>query len=202
MGASMIEQRRHQRIRFGEPPAVSIGFAGQLCEGGIENLSMSGIMLRSSLVLEIGRSVGCEFSLFGSPRMDVAVTVVSRIGDLYGARFQVGLINQVLIEDAIRQALESGKASVLTVHELAGRKVMRIAGGLNASLRNDFMHALTRVGVDEIDLAGVAQVEQAGLALCLVATERHGAVIGSQSDCFAGAWKLALALPGSVAQVA
>jgi len=73
---------------------------------------------------------------------------------------------------------------------------MRVVGGLNGSLRNDFMHALTRVGVDEIDLADVSKVDQAGLALCLVAINRHDARIGAQSECFAGAWKLALAVPG------
>ena len=130
--------------------------------------------------------------------MDVSVTVVSRLGDLYGARFQAGLINQVVIEDAIRGALASGKASILSVHEVGGRKIMRIAGGLNGALRNDFMHALTRVGIDEIDLAGVTLVEQAGLALCVVATERHGASIGEQSACFAEDWKIAQVRPGSV----
>lgn len=192
----MLEQRRHQRIRFGVQPRVKVGFGGKIGEGCIENLSMSGLMMHCDIPLEIGQSAGCEFSLFGSPVMDVSVTVVSRLGDLYGARFQAGLINQVVIEDAIRGALASGKASILSVHEVGGRKVMRIAGGLNGSLRNDFMHALTRVGIDEIDLAGVTQVEQAGLALCVVATERHGAVLGEQSVCFAEAWKFALTLPG------
>lgn len=193
----MIEQRKHQRIRFGAPPVVRIGAAGQLTDGMLENLSLSGLMLRSTQVLEIGHCVGCEFSLFGSPLIDMQVSVVSRVGDLFGVRFQPGLINEILIDDAIRTALASGKASILSVHELSGRKVMRIAGGLNGALRNDFMHALTRVGVDEIDVAAVTAVEQAGLALCLVATDRHDAIIGAQSECFAAAWKSALALPGS-----
>jgi hypothetical protein len=195
----MLEQRRHQRIRFGAPPVVRIGAAGQLVEGVLENLSLSGLMLRSSSPLGIGCAIGCEFSLFGSPLIDMQVTVVSRVGDLFGVRFQPGLINEVLIDDSIKAALASGKASILSVHELSGRKVMRIAGGLNGALRNDFMHAVTRVGVDEIDLADVTVVEQAGLALCLVAIERHGAIIGSQSECFAYALKAAMALPGSPA---
>lgn len=194
----MQEQRRHQRIRFGVPPEAKIGYAGLTGQAAIENLSMSGMMLRTALKLEIGRTVGCEFSLFGAPWIDMPVTVVSRVGDLYGTRYQSGLINQVLIEDAINDALAAGRASVLSVHELAGRKVMRILGGLNGSLRNDFMYALTRVGVDEIDVAGVTAVEQAGLALCLVATQRHNAIIGSRSECFAGAWDLALAMPGKL----
>lgn len=194
----MLEQRRHQRIRFGAPPSVRIGYGGVIGEGGIENLSVSGLMVRTNLSLEIGHTAGCEFSLFGSPMIDVPAAVVSRVGDLFGARFQSGPINQVLIDDAISAALAGGQASILAVRELAGRKVMRISGGLNGSLRNDFMHAMTRVGVDEIDLESVTAVDQSGLALCLVATGRYGVAIGAQSECFAGAWKLALAIPGAM----
>lgn len=193
----MLDQRRHQRIRFASPPKVKIGYGGALGEGGIENLSLSGIMVRTPIVLEVGHSAGCEFSLFGSPVIDVPVTVVSRIGDVFGGRFQTGPINQILIEDAINAALIKGQASILSVNELGGRKIMRVTGGLNGSLRNDFMHALTRVGVDEINLEAVTSVDQGGLALCLVAINRHGVEIGAQSECFADEWKQALAVPGA-----
>ena len=193
----MQDQRRHQRIRFGVPPTVKIGFGGAVGEGLIENLSLSGLMLRSAMTLEIGRLAGCEFSIFSSPLIDVPVTIVSKVGDLYGGRFQTGPINQIVIEDAIDAALATGEASILSVHELNGRKVMRISGGLNGALRNDFMHALTRVGVNEIDMSGVTALDQPGLALCLVATSRHGVEIGEQSECFAAAWKTALAKPGA-----
>ncbi len=193
----MQDQRRHQRIRFGQPPVVKIGFGGMLGEGLIENLSLSGLMIRSSMRLEVGRLAGCEFALFGSPLIDVPVTIVSLVGDLYGGRFQAGPINQIVIDDAINAALAKGDASILSVHELSGRKVMRISGGLNGALRNDFMHALTRVGVNEIDLSGVTAIDQPGLALCLVATSRHGVEIGEQSESFASAWKNALARPGT-----
>lgn len=189
----MLDQRRHQRIRFGEPPEIEIGYGGVIGKGEIENLSLSGIMLRTGMALEIGRTAGCEFSIFGSPVIDVPAVVVSRVGDLFGARFQVGPINQILIEDALNSALAVGHASILSVHELGGRKVMRITGGLNGSLRNDIMHALTRVGVKELDVEGVTAVDQSGLALCLVATTRHGVEIGAQSECFADAWRQACA---------
>ena len=193
----MQDQRRHQRIRFGVPPSVKIGFGGMTGIGLIENLSLSGLMFRSTMPLEIGRLAGCEFSIFNSLLIDVPITIVSRVGDLYGGRFQTGPINQIVIEDAIDAALAKGAASILSVHELNGRKVMRISGGLNGTLRNDFMHALTRVGVNEIDMSGVTALDQPGLALCLVATSRHGVEIGEQSECFAAAWKTALARPGS-----
>jgi hypothetical protein len=119
------------------------------------------------------------------------------VGNLYGGRFQTGPINQIVIEDAISAALEKGDASILSVREMDGRKVLRISGGLNGGLRNDFMHALTRVGVSLLDVSAVSALDQAGLALCLVATSRYGVEIGEQSNCFADAWKAALARPGA-----
>lgn len=194
----MLDQRRHQRIRFCAPPTIKIGYGGAIDEGVIENLSLSGLMLRTDMELDIGRTAGCEFSLFGSPVIDLPAVVVSRVGNLFGARFQTGPINQILIEDAINAALAVGQASIFSMHELGGRKVMRVIGGLNGTLRNDFMHALTRVGVNEIDVEAVTAVDQGGLALCLVATGRHGVEIGAQSACFSSAWNSALAAPGQI----
>ncbi len=197
----MLEQRRHQRIRFGLLPTVKIGFGGAVGQGLIENLSLSGLMVRTDMPLEISRNVGCEFKLFGSPLIDVPAGVVSRVGNLFGMRFQPGPINQVVIDDAIGAALAAGHASILAVRESGGRKIMRITGGLTGSLRSDFMHALTRVGVDELDVEGVTLVDQAGLALCVVATTRHRVTVGDQSQCFAEAWERALAVPGNFSKI-
>lgn len=184
----MQERRRHQRVRFGTSPVILIGFEGASGSGLIENISSSGLMLRSALSLQIGRQAGCEFSLCGSPLIDLPVTVVSRVGDLFGVRFQCGPVNQVAIDEAVVSALARGEASVLGVHEIEGRKVLRVMGGLNGGLRNDFMHAVTRVGVDEIDVSAVTAVDPAGLALCVVATGRHSVKLGGQSACFVAAW--------------
>lgn len=192
----MQEKRRHQRIRFGQPPPISIGHGGAIGSGSIENLSLSGLMLRSDMNLEVGHGIGCEFSIFGSPLIDQPAVVVSRIGDLYGVRFEAGPINRVLLDDAIVLALARGHASVLTVHESGGRKVMRVAGGLNGTLRNDFVYSLTRVGIDEIDVSAVTAVDAAGIDLCLLAEGRYGARVGRQSECFAKRWKEALARHG------
>lgn len=194
----MLEQRRYQRIRFGTPPIIKIGTKGAIGEGQIENLSLMGLMARSDLPLEIGRTIGCEFSVVGSQLISVPATVVSRVGALFGMRFLSGPVNLILIEDALNAALQGGQGSVLSLHELSGRKVMRISGGLLGTLRSDFMHALTRVGVDEMDLSGVTSVEEAGLGLCMVATSRYGVTISAQSHCFAEAWKLAQAIPNAI----
>ena len=159
-------------------------------------------MLRTSLELRIGRRFGCEFSLFGSPLIDVSAVAVSRVGDIFGARFDSGPISQIVLDDAIEIAIAHGHASILTTHEIGGRRIMRIIGGLTGALRNDFMHALTRVGVNEIDASAVTAVDQAGIALCLTAQSRHGVEMGSQSECFAVRWQEAATLPGRPGVVA
>lgn len=184
----MQDKRRHQRIRFSSPPSIVVGFEGSSGAGSIENVSLSGLMLRSDLALEVGRRVGCEFSLFGSARIDLTAVVVNRLGNLYGVRFDPGPISQILISDAMAEALAEGHASSLSMHEVGGNKVMRIAGGLSGALQNDVTYSLTRVGVDEMDLSGVTAVDAAGLDLCLLAQGRYGVRIGRRSECFAKAW--------------
>jgi len=184
----MHEQRRHQRIRFGIQPPIKIGFAGESKTGTLENLSLSGLMVRTVLPLEVGKTFGCEFSVFGSTRIDVAAVTVSRIGDLFGARFQSGPISELLIKDAIDGALASGRASVVNMHQVEGRKVLRVAGGLNATLANDFDYSLNKIGIDELDLSGVTKVDLDGIGLCRLAVQAFGVTIGTLSDCFAEAW--------------
>ncbi|MGE5385317.1 MAG: PilZ domain-containing protein [Betaproteobacteria bacterium] len=185
----MSEQRRHQRIRFGKSPTIKIGYDGELGGGTVENLSLSGFMVRTAVPLEVGKNFGCEFSVFGSSKIDVAAVTVSRLGDLYGARFQAGPISEVLIKDAIANAVASGQASTVNVHTENGRKIMRIAGGLTGSLYNDFYYSLTKMGIDELDLSAVTYVDEEGIRLCSKAVARYGATIGAQSECFAVAWQ-------------
>jgi len=179
----MKEQRRHQRIRFSKLPLMRIGQFGFAGKGQLENLSLVGMMLRTELPLKVGKAFGCEFAVFDSPLIDLSAFVVSRIGDLYGARFQAGPISEWLIQEAIDNALSLGKASVLSINDLQGRKVMRIAGGLNAGLRNDFMHSLTKMGVDKLDLSAVTEIDSAGLDLCRIAVEEHSVDIVLPSAC-------------------
>lgn len=119
----MNEQRRHQRIRFAVPPPIKVGFSGQSARGRIENMSLSGLMFRVELPLEIGKAFGCEFKVFGAPKIDIAGVVVSRVGDLFGARFQAGPISEVLIKDAMDTALAEGQASVVSLHRVEGRRL-------------------------------------------------------------------------------
>jgi len=177
----MKEQRRHQRVRFGVPPQVRLGQSGVAGTGQLENLSLGGLVVRTDMPLKVGEVFGCEFSVFGSVVIDVSPVVMGHVGNMYSARFQVGPINESIIEHVLAHALSSGKASVLTVNESQGRRVMRVTGGLNGCLRNDFMHGLNKVGVDEIDLSGVTDVDPAGAELCRVATEVHRVGIVSPS---------------------
>ena len=179
----MREQRRHQRIRFNSLPLVRLGQFGCAGTGALENLSLSGLMLRSALPLKVNEPIGCEFSVFGSPLIDIPGLVVSRLGDLFGARLQVGPLSQYLIQSAIDCALASGQASTLSINDVLGRKVMRIAGGLNAGLRNDFMHGLVKVGVSEIDLSEVTDIDSVGVGLCQLARTEHQIPIVRPSAC-------------------
>lgn len=165
----MKEQRRHQRIRFKYPPLVRIGQLGLSGAGTLENLSLGGLMLRTDLPLKVGEPFGCEFVVFDSPLIDMPAVVVSKVGDLYGSRFQAGPISESLIQGAIDKALASGKASILSINDLQGRKVMRVVGGLNAGLRNDMLYGLTRTGVEQIDLSEVTEIDSEGLDLCRLA---------------------------------
>lgn len=185
-----MEQRRHQRVRFKIPPLVRIGQSGKHGQGELQNLSLGGLMLRTDVPLTVGEVFGCEFSVFGSPLIDMPVFAVSKVGDVYGARFQAGPISELLLQAAIDTAIGAGKASILTINELDGRKIMRITGGLNAGLHNDFMHGLTRVGVAEIDLSRVTDVDSGGLALCRIAAEKYEVSIARRSPCVEAAWAL------------
>lgn len=169
----MKEQRRHQRIRFTNCPLVRIGQSGRAGSGTLENLSLGGLMLRTDMFLRVGEVIGCEFRVFDSPLIDMPVMVVNQIGDRFGARFQAGPVNAWLIQEAIGQALAHGDASVLGVNDVQGRQVMRIAGALNASLRNDFMYNLKHMAVVEIDLSCVTKIDEDGLELCLIAVEGY-----------------------------
>lgn len=179
----MSEQRRHQRIRFNQLPRIRVGQNGLSGDGALQNLSLGGLMLTAEVPLKIGEIFGCEFSVFGSPLIDMPAVVVSKVGDVYSARFHAGPISEVLIQEAINSALASGQASLLSIHDLQGRKVMRITGGLNNGLSTDFMYGLTKGGVAELDLSEVACIDSSGLALCRIAVEKYDVKLGDRSLC-------------------
>jgi hypothetical protein len=167
----MKEQRRHQRIRFNAQPHVRFGQARASGIGRLENLSLGGLMVSLKLPLKVGGAVGCEFSVLGVVLIDISAIVVGCVGNLYSVRFQAGPVSEYLLKSEIDRALSSGKGSILSVNELQGRRVMRVAGGLNESLRNDFMHTLIKVGVEEIDLSKVTDIDRVGAELCRIATQ-------------------------------
>lgn len=191
----MEEQRRHPRIRFGHPPPVHIGYGGRAVTGALINLSLSGLMLRTDLELSVGRTFGCEFSLFNSPRIDVPAEVVSCQGNVYGARFQSGPLNAILIETAMAAAMESGEASVVTIERDGVLRVLTVRGGLNGGLRNDFRYGLEKVGVNELNTEGVTVVDREGVALCRFAVDKYQLHLGKVSPCFEKAWQAAYKHP-------
>lgn len=184
----MLEKRRHVRIRFAKPLPAQVGLKGQNLRAELHNLSLGGALLRTDLPLASGDRFGLEFFLQGMG-IDTAPTVVSRIGELVGVRFDLGPATEIQLEGAISDSLANGIASVLSIHTLDGRKVMRIAGALNLSLRSDFFHALDKMGVAEIDLSEVSSVDAEGLALCQTAVRERGVVIERFSSAVARHWR-------------
>lgn len=153
----------------------------------LENLSVSGLMLRTSLPLEIGQDIGIACAFPWSAAIDLPVTIVSRVGDLYGARFRAGPLTETILADTVGEALQRGDASTASVHELGGCRVLRIVGGLNESLRGDLLHFIERVGVDEIDAAEVTAVDVATLAIFKSALQAGRLRLGSCSEVFSRA---------------
>ena len=142
-------------------------------------------MVRTDFDLQQGEAFGCAFSVLNQTPIGLTAVVASRVGDCFGARFDVGPICYRLIQDAIDGALANGEASVLSINEQNGRKTMRVVGGLNRCLRNDFLHGLTRVGIDDIDLSGVTDIDAEGIDLCRIAIEKHGVAVSRPSPCVA-----------------
>lgn len=186
----MNEQRRYPRIRFSRPLPAYVGLRGQTVRAEIHNLSQSGALLRTDLPLQSGDRFGLEFALQGLG-LDLVPTVVSRIGELIGVRFEPGPASAIQLDEAMNDSIRNGIASVLSMHNRGGRKVMRIAGALNLSLRNDFFHVLEKMGVAEIDLSEVTSVDADGLALCMVAAEKNGVIIERLSPAVAQLWRAA-----------
>ncbi len=183
----MQEQRRHPRIRFFQPLPASVGRSGKILRAELHNLSLGGVLLRTDLPLAAGDRFGLEFALQGLG-LDLAPVAVNRLGELIGARFETGPVSQHLLEVAMADALSKGVASVLSLHTLDGHKVMRIAGALNLSLRNDFLFSLEKMGVAEIDLSEVSLVDPDGLALCVVAAEKYHVQVSRLSPVVAARW--------------
>lgn len=196
----MEDQRRHPRVRFGHPPPIRIGYGGRTVEGGLINLSLSGLMVRTDLPMEVGRAFGCEFSLFNSPTIDVPAVIVNQQGNIYGARFQSGPLSEILIEAAMSAAMATGEASTVSVVRDGVLRILKVCGGLNGGLRNDFKYSLTQIGVDELDAHDVTAVDRDGVALCMFSVDKYQVRIGARSPCFERAWQEALRRPERISR--
>lgn len=186
----MHEQRHYQRIRFNEPLPMRVGSSGAQADAWLENLSLGGMMFRTELPLKVGDGVGCEFRIFASCLIDLQATVATRVGQgLFGIRFQAGPLSQVLLQDAIDDAVAAGQVSVISIHEQPDGKLLRVAGGLTAAARTEFMHGVANVGVAEIDLSEVTRIDQDGLSMCALAVARYGVRAERRSPCVERAWQ-------------
>ena len=178
----MAEQRRHQRIRFSEAVTVRVGQEGVAGEAALENLSLGGLLLRSSCALQMREMCGVEIEFPGQVRISLSVHLVNQVGERYGARFSPGPLSEALIRQAVREAVAAGRAASLSVKVQGGRRMMRVFGCLDNLLREDFLYAL-KAGVAEIDLSGVTVIDATGVELCRLAQDDRRAVIVRPSAC-------------------
>ena len=77
--------------------------------------------------------------------------------------------------------MAAGYASKLSVNEVRGRMVMRVAGGFNEGLRHDFLHNLACVKIDELDLSEVTGMDAAGIEMVKFAIDKHRIDVGEVS---------------------
>lgn len=169
----MIERRRHQRVTFASPQSAHFGQLGIRGSGYLENISLGGLLLETDIGLKIGEPLGCEFVLVNEHLIDIPAVVANKVQKYYGIRFQAGLVSQWLIQEAIDTMLLSGRASILSIKDLGGRRVMRIEGGLNKSLHEQFMSGLINSGIQDLDLSGLTHIDREGRNLCKIAAEQY-----------------------------
>ena len=177
----MIERRKHQRVAFASPPNAHFGQFGIKGKGYLQNISLGGLLLKTDTELKVGEPLGCEFVLVNEHLIDIQAVVGNKIQTHYGIRFQVGLVSQWLLQEAIDTMLSSGQGSILSIKDLSGRRVMRIEGGLNQSLYDQFMFSLTNSGIQDLDLLNVTHMDNEGRNLCKIAVEQFKVRIIAES---------------------
>lgn len=155
------------------------------CPAQLENLSANGLMCRAGADFPVNQRLALSFCFEWSPPIELWAQVVSRVGALYGVRFDAAPLSEPLIQAMIGVALKRGDAASATVHDVGGRRVLRLMGGLWDSLAPDIAHFLARGGVDALDAQAVTAVETAGMAPCLEALASGQLELIAESTVFA-----------------
>ena len=87
------------------------------------------------------------------------------------------------------EAMASGEASTVSVLRDGVLRILKVCGGLNGGLRNDFKYSLTQIGVDELDAHEVTAVDRDGVALCMFSVGKYRVRLGAMSPASNGRGK-------------
>lgn len=183
------EQRLHPRARFLNPGRVELEAGRGYAEGEIVDLSRTGAQVRLQTPLAPGRRVTGEFSLGSGvavPFAGIVVNLRDPRGNApgVGIRFDgpaAGEWNAV-IDDVIRKAIARGEdgralASMVQVITWGNSPKVKVYGALSGHGWRDLLGAVARFGAASLDLSDVTSIDPAGIALCMMASERHGAQV-------------------------
>ena len=185
----MQERRRHQRVRCTHLPPFSIWAACGLGQGSLENLSISGVMLRTDLALRVGQPVGLAVGGLRGHAFETVASVVSRVGDLIGLRFRNAPLAMPHIEAIISDLLQRGEASAATLHDLGGQKTLRVCGGFTPAIDAELRHFVERVANGQLDVGEVTAVDPTTLAHCLPALLTGQIKLAAASPVFLKAYQ-------------
>lgn len=174
------EQRLHPRARFLTPVPVDLQVAGARIEGEMIDISRAGAQVRAD-ALRPGQRLTGEFRLAGEAVAFAGVVVNVREAPRgVGIRFDVPSVEMAAaFAGAVERSIARGEnglslASMVRVLTWCDVPKVKVYGALTARGRRDLMGAVARCSAGAIDLSEASCIDVGGIALCLIAQERHG----------------------------
>lgn len=184
-GRALREQRLHSRARFLSPVPVGIDLGGgKTIQGEIVDISRTGAQLRMKAVLP-GRRLAGEFTLAGETvRFSGEVSNVRPVANCVGVRFDGGTDDAArLLAGAVNRAIAPGEdggrplATMIRVLTWGDSPKVKVYGALTGHGWRDLLGAVSLFKARVIDLSDAGSIDVGGIALCLMAWERHGVKI-------------------------
>lgn len=181
-GQTLREQRLHPRARLLNPVPVGIELGdGKSVQGEIVDISRTGAQLRMKMVLP-GRRLAGECSLAGEVlRFSGAVSNVRPVANCIGVRFDGGSDEAArLLAGAVDRVIAPGEdgsrplATMIRVLTWGDAPKVKVYGALTGHGWRDLLGAISLFKARAIDLSDAGAIDVGGIALCLMAWERHG----------------------------
>lgn len=173
------EQRLHPRARFLNPVPVDLDVAGARIEGEMVDISRTGAQLRAD-TLRPGQRLTGEFQLAGEAvRFSGVVANVREVPRGVGIRFDGAGDEMAVLAGVVERSIARGEdgrtlASMVRVLTWGDAPKVKVYGALTGHGWRNLMGAVGRFGARAIDLSEANWMDVGGIALCLLAQERHG----------------------------